>query len=112
MPREDEVIDRIGRAKYISALSRGYWQVPLCEEARLKIAFVTPFGLYQFNVMPFGLQGAPATFQHLMDKVLKGMEEFTAAYLDDIVIYSKSDCKGEEVSIGYARVQLLGPCCW
>lgn len=40
--------------------------------------------------MPFGLQGAPATFQRLMDQVLKGLDNFAAAYLDDIIIYSQS----------------------
>lgn len=40
--------------------------------------------------MPFGLQGAPATFQHLMDQVLRGVGDFAAAYLDDIVIFSET----------------------
>ena len=83
----DELIDQVGKAKFISALdlTRGYWQVPVAKDSRPKTAFVTPFGLFQFNVMPFGLQGAPATFQRLMDKVLHGMEEFAVAYLDDVV---------------------------
>ena len=51
-------------------------------------AFTTPFGLFQFRVMPFGLQGAPATFQRLMDKVLQGLEDYAAAYIDDMVIHS------------------------
>ena len=65
MPRIDEVIDQLGRAKFVTTLdlTRGYWQVPMAEKAKEKTAFVTPFGLYQFRVMPFGLQGAPATFQ-------------------------------------------------
>lgn len=60
----------------------------MAENARVKTAFVTPFGLYQFRVMPFELQGAPATFQRMMDQLLRGPEEYTAAYLDDLVIYS------------------------
>ena len=40
--------------------------------------------------MPFGLQGAPATFQRLMDQVLHGVGDFAAAYLDDIVIFSET----------------------
>ena len=87
MPRVDDLVDRLGKATYISTLdlTRGYWQVPVAEAARSKTAFATPFGLYQFNVMPFGLQGAPATFQRLMDKVIGGLEDFAAAYLDDLV---------------------------
>ena len=38
--------------------------------------------------MPFGLQGAPATFQRMMDQLIRGLEGFTAAYLDDLVVYS------------------------
>ena len=92
MPRIGEVIDRLGTASFISTmdLNRGYWQVPMSPESKAKTAFATPFGLYQFNVLPFGLQGAPATFQRLMDKVIRGMEQFTSAYLDDLIIYSKS----------------------
>ena len=59
----------------------------LCVE---KTAFITSFGLYQFHVMLFGLQGAPATFQRLMNQVLQGFEDFSAAYLDDIIVFSET----------------------
>lgn len=64
MPRTDELIDRLGKPKYITTidLTRGYWQVPVAEASRPKTAFTTPSGLFQFQVMPFGLHGAPATF--------------------------------------------------
>ena len=92
MPRIDQLIDRLGQAKYVTTLdlTRGYWQVSVAENARVKTAFVTPFGLYQFRVMPFGLQGTPATFQRMMDQLLRGLEEYEAAYLDNLVIYSDS----------------------
>ena len=87
MPRIDDMIDQLGRASFISTLdlTRGYWQVPVANGDRYKTAFITPFGLYQFKAMPFGLQGAPATFQRM---IIRGLEGFTAAYLDDLVIYS------------------------
>lgn len=92
MPRTDELLDKLGGAEYITTLdlARGYWQVPLAERDRAKTAFITPNGLYQFRVMPFGLNGAPATFQRMMDMVLQGLSEFTADYIDDIVIFSGS----------------------
>ncbi|CAL9704267.1 unnamed protein product [Knipowitschia caucasica] len=92
MPRIDELVERVGKAKYITTLdlSKGYWQVALSPEVHELTAFRTPFGMYQFRVMPFGLQGAPATFQRLMDYVLRDVSEFAAAYLDDVVIYSRN----------------------
>ncbi len=92
MPRIDDLIDRTGRAKFISTidLTRSYWQVPLAKGARTRSAFATPFGLFQFTVMPFGLQGAPATFQRLMDRVIRGLGEFSAAYMDGVIIFSES----------------------
>ena len=91
MPRVDDLIDRVGKSTYISTLdlTRGYWQVPVAIKDRPKTAFSTPFGLYQFNTMPFGLKGAPATFQRLMDRVIHGLN-FAAAYLDDLIIFSES----------------------
>ena len=74
MPRVDELLDRLGKAEFIMTLdhSRGYWQVPMAKASRDKTAFVTPFG--QFSVMLFGLNGAPATFQRMMDKLVRDME--------------------------------------
>lgn len=90
MPRIEDLLERIGRANYITTLDlcKGYWQVPLENQSRLLTAFRTPLGLFQFTVMPFGLHGAPATFQRLMDKVLRGCEDCSATYLDDVVVFS------------------------
>ena len=90
--RIDDLIDRLGKAKFITTLdfTRGYWQLPMASTSRHLTAFTTPFGLFQFKVMPFGLQGAPVTFQRLMDRVLKGLESYAAAYIDDLVIHSRT----------------------
>ncbi len=53
-------------------------------------AFKTQFGHFHFRVLPFGLHGAPATFQRMIDHILRGTEAFAAAYLDDIIIFSTS----------------------
>lgn len=92
MPRIDELIERLGKASYMTTLDlcKGYWQVPLDQSCKPYTAFRSPTGLYQYTVMPFGLHGAPATFQRLMDRVLAGCEQYAAAYLDDVVIYSGS----------------------
>ena len=90
MPRIEDLLDRLGRARFLTTLdlAKGYWQVKMKKSARDKTTFVTPYGLYQFTRMPFALSGAPGTFQRLMDKVLKGHESYSAAYLDDVIIYS------------------------
>lgn len=60
----------------------------MAEADRPKTAFVTPDGLYEFNVMPFGLCNAPATFELMMDNVLRGLEwRICLCYLDDIVVF-------------------------
>lgn len=92
LPRIDDLIDKIGKAKYMTKLdlSRGYWQVPM-EEASIPLsAFVTPFGQFQWKYMPFGLRNAPGTFSRLITSVLRGLEAFTGAYLDDLIIFSDS----------------------
>ena len=55
------------------------------------MAFITPFGKYEFNMVPFGLAQAPAYFQALINKVLKGLHKFAVTYLDDIIIFSKDE---------------------
>ena len=92
MPRIDDLIDLTGQSKYVSTLdlTKGYWQVPMAVKDRPKTAFATPFGFYQFKCMPFGLQGAPATYQRMMDALLDGLRDFASAYLDDLVIFSRT----------------------
>ena len=62
------------------------------EEAdKPKTAFMTRKGLFQFRVMPFGLWNAPATFQRLMDNVMRGLQWKTClVYLDDIIVFGKT----------------------
>ena len=90
MPLVDELIDRLGMARFITTLdlTKGYWQVPLSPASKEKTAFATSEGLFQYTKLPFGLHGAPATFQRLMDRVLRPHKKYAAAYLDDIVIHS------------------------
>ena len=91
MPRIEEMLDKIGNSRFITTLdlAKGYWQVPVDPADREKTAFTSPKGLYQFVTMPFGLSGAPATFQRMMDSILRETELFTGVYLDDIVVYSE-----------------------
>ena len=70
MQHIEEVLESIGAATVITTLdlAKGYWQIPLAESSKEKSAFATPYRLFEFEVMPFGLHNAPATFQRAMDQ--------------------------------------------
>ncbi|KAG7500990.1 hypothetical protein JOB18_036574 [Solea senegalensis] len=87
----DDCIDRVGSAACVTKLDllKGYWQVPLTQRACEISAFVTTDDFCQYTVMAFGMRNAPATFQRLVNLVLKGVAD-CEAYLDDIVIYSST----------------------
>ena len=91
LPRIDDMLNSFWSAKWFTTLdlASGYWQVAMHPEDVEKTAFITPFGLYEFLVMPFGLSYAPGTFQRLMNHVLQEyLGHFVAVYLDDVIIYS------------------------
>ena len=97
LPRIDDLLDPLGHFEFFSTLdlAAGYWQIKMHPGSREKTVFATPQGLFEFTVMPFGLKNAPATFQRLMQRVLMGLNppdrhDFVSAYIDDILIYSKS----------------------
>ena len=69
----------------------GYYHIGLSENSKGKTAFVTPFGKYQFEAVPFGLAQAPAYFQQLISVLLQSCSDFAMAYLDDIIIFSKNE---------------------
>jgi transposase InsO family protein len=91
LPKIDELFSRLyGSLVYASLdLRSGYNHIGLTPEAQEKSAFVTAFGKWQFNRVPFGLAQAPAYFQMLINDVLSGLE-YCFGYLDDILIFSKN----------------------
>jgi len=93
LPRVDDTLDTLVGSIWFSTidLKSGYWQVEVAPEHREKTAFCTQEGLFEFNVMPFGLCNAPATFQRLMDCVLAGLQWSNClVYIDDIIIMGRS----------------------
>ena len=79
-------------AKIYSSLDlrSGYYHISPDKESKAKTAFVTPFGKYDFNAIPFGLALGPAYFQQLILMVLQDCSRFAMVYLDDIIILSKN----------------------
>lgn len=74
--RADDTLDGLRHTQYFSSmnLNSGYWQIEVDERNRDKRAFVTPDGLYEFEVMPFGVCTATATLQRVMNTVLAGLK--------------------------------------
>ena len=93
LPRMDDCLDALAGSKLFSTLdlASGYWQIPVAEEDRDKTAFNTRNGLHRFRVMPFGLSTAPATFERLMELVLKGLTfDRCLVYLDDVIVFGRT----------------------
>ena len=93
LPKIDELYAKLKGYKVFSSLDlrSGYYHIGLKDSAKPKSAFVlSSLGKYQFNRVPFGLAQAPAYFQKLISDMLKGCN-FAMGYLDDIIIYSRSE---------------------
>ena len=110
LPKIDWMYAKLNGAKVFSTidLRSGYHHIALGKNSRAKTAFVTPFGKYKFFMVPFGLAQAPAYFQLLMNKVLKGLK-FTMTYLDDIIIFSENELQHlEHLEIVFSQLREAG----
>jgi len=89
LPVIDDILALLGKAKFMTTLDlkSGFWHVKVNDNAKEKTTFVCHKGLFEYNVMPFGLQNSPAVFSRLMEIVLDGLP-FAISYIDDILIYS------------------------
>ena len=89
----DELLDTFKGANIFSTIDlfSGYWQIAMDAESAEKTAFSTKSGHYHFNVMSFCLCNAPASFQRVMEAILKRLIwKCVVIYLDDIIVYSKT----------------------
>ena len=85
MKRIDDTLDLLGEASFLTKLdlSKGYYQIPMVEGD-------IPFGKFEYTRMPFGLKNAPSHFQRTMDIVLAALFDCSSAYIDDVIIFSRS----------------------
>jgi hypothetical protein len=110
LPNMLDFSDRLSGCTVFSKidLRKGYWQVPVRMEDRKKTAVITPFGLFQFKRMPFGLRNAGSSFQRMMDRVLAGLP-FTYCYLDDLRIASPDlETHKQHLRLVFERLQQFG----
>ena len=131
LPAVDDLLRSLNGYSYFAAfdLRSGFWQVEMDAGSRPLTAFTFPGGLYEYNVMPFGLCNAPATFQRLMDIVLGPLKHDTAlVFMDDILVKGKSveelarNCEAvltqlekanlrlnpQKIRLGFRRLKYLG----
>lgn len=99
VPRINDALDCLTGSKWFSVLDlrSGYYQIPMAEEDKEKTAFICPLGFYQFERMPQGITGAPATFQRLMEKAVGDMHLLEViVYLDDLIVFGRTLEEHEE----------------
>ena len=91
MPNIESLMGQVGDAKFFTKLdlTMGYWQIPISDHDKDKTAFITPQGLFQFTVLPFGMINAPATFTRMMRKLLEGQSN-VVSFIDDVLIFTYS----------------------
>uniref|UniRef100_A0A803JJR6 Gypsy retrotransposon integrase-like protein 1 n=1 Tax=Xenopus tropicalis TaxID=8364 RepID=A0A803JJR6_XENTR len=98
-PRIEDALNCLVGSKWFSVLDlrSGYYQIPMHPEDKEKTAFITPLGFFEFDRLPQGLSGAPATFQRIMEKTVGDMHLLEVlVYLDDIIVFGKTLEEHEE----------------
>ncbi|CAC5405888.1 unnamed protein product [Mytilus coruscus] len=95
LPNLSDVIDTLGEKQAqtysVCDMRQGFWQLELDEQSKEKTAFMTHRGQYEFNRLPYGLANSPATFNMIMNEVIRDLNWKSAlVYVDDILIYSKN----------------------
>lgn len=99
VPRIDEALDCMTGSRWFSVLDlrNGYYQIAMAEPDKEKTAFICPLGFFQFERMPQGITGAPATFQRLMEKAVGDMNLLQCiVYLDDLIVFGRTLEEHEE----------------
>ena len=91
MSSVDESLAKLGKSSMFSKLdaNSGFWQVPLDEESRLLTTFITPYGRFCFNRLPFGIASAPEVFQKTMSSILEGLDG-VICHMDDVLIHGQN----------------------
>ena len=94
IPSVDDTLAHLTGATVFSKVdaNSGFWQIPLSEETRHYTTFITPYGRYQFNKLPFGISSAPELFQSRMNRLLEGLDG-VLCHMDDVLIFASSEAE-------------------
>eukprot|EP00731_Ephydatia_muelleri_P004849 Em0002g1025a len=110
LPKVDETLAQLTGASVFSKLdaNSGFWQVPLAKESRPLTTFITPYGRYWFNKLPFGISSAPEHFQRLMNTLLDGCDG-VLCHMDDVLVYGSTQQEHDKrLKAVLQRVQTAG----
>ena len=91
LPKVDEILAQLQGAKVFSKLdaNSGFWQIPMAETSRKLTTFITPYGRYCFNKLPFGMSSAPEQFQKRMTVMLADLQG-VRCLIDDVLVFGKN----------------------
>jgi hypothetical protein len=101
LPLIRETFNQISRAKWYTKLDviAAFNKIRIAPGHEWLTAFTTRFGLFEWLVTPFGLAGAPSTFQRFVNMTLQDFQEFVTAYIDDILIFTDGSCSEHEKKV-------------
>ena len=106
----DKSLAKLGKSMIFTKLdaNSSFWQLPLCEESKLLTTFITPFGRFAFNRLPFGISYAPEIFQRHMSQILEGLER-VVCHMDDILVHGTDQIQHDaRVRTVLQRLQTAG----
>ena len=110
IPKVDDTLAQLAGATIYSKLdaNSGFWQIPLAEQSRKLTTFLTPFGRYCFNKLPFGISSAPELFQQRMSKLLEGLSGMVCL-MDDILIFGSNTAEHDSrLEAALKRIEAAG----
>ena len=110
LPTVEDILAQLSGAKVFSKLdaNSGFWQIPLTEESRLLTTFITPYGRYCFNKLPFGISSALEHFQKRMNKILSGLDG-VLCLIDDTIVFGQTKEEHDlRLKAALERVQRAG----
>ena len=110
IPKVDNTLAQLTGATVFSKLdaNSGFWQIPLAKKSRLLTTFITPFGRYSFNKLPFGISSAPEIFQNRMSQILECLPG-VLCLMDDIIVFGTNQEDHHEMLIAtLKRLQQAG----
>jgi len=104
LPSVETTLAQLGGAKYFSKLdaNSGFWQIEMDSDSSKLTTFITPFGRYKFNRLPFGITSAPEHFQRRMNEILANTEG-AVCLIDDVLVYGSTQSEHDQRLITVLR---------